>query len=172
MPSSNLIDYGDVPMEVLAPLIRETQALSKARWVHRGDPESYETTAIRKDLPSQTQEVLGWIADHLLKPGFFNRVVLSCVPAGKKILPHTDNFGEPVKSQSIHCHLPLVTDPTIVLGFERGHHLEVGHVYRMDESQRHWVDNPSACDRIHLLFAFWPHDGNILDLLTKGVAYA
>lgn len=172
MPSSNLIEYGEVPMDVLAPLIREVQALPREQWVHRGDPESYTTTAIRKNLPPSTETVLAWIETHLLRPGFFNRVVLSCVPAGEKILPHTDNFGEPVKSKSIHCHLPLVTDPTIMLGFDAGHHLEVGHVYRMDESQRHWVDNPSTCDRIHLLFAFWPHDGNILPLLTQGVSYA
>lgn len=173
MPSSNHVAcYGRVPAEVLAPLIAQVQDIPEAEWKHRGDPESYKTKAIRQRLPSEVPVVLGWIEQHLLVPGTFNRVVLSMVPAGEAILPHTDNFGAEVRSHSIHGHLPLITDPSIILGFENPSeewHLEEGTVYRMDESHRHYVKNPSDVDRIHLLFAFWPHNRQLQDVLAKGV---
>ncbi len=173
--SNHLIEYGRVPDDVLAPLLDQVSRIPSEAWMFRGDPESYKTKAIRKHLPPAADVVLAWVADHLLKPGTFNRVVLSCVPAGEQILSHTDNFGLEVRSQSIHGHLPLVTDERIVLGFAQQHderHLAKGHVYRMDESQEHYVKNPTTLDRIHLLFAFWPHDRNILELLQpREVSY-
>ena len=37
--------------------------------------------------------------------------------------------------------------------------MEVGHLYSIDETQVHYVKNPSAIDRVHLLFAWFPHKG-------------
>lgn len=168
--SKHVAYYGRVPADVLAPLMAQVQAIPESEWVYRGDPESYKTKVIRQRLPSEVPVVLEWIEQHLLVPGTFNRVVLSMVPAGEEILPHTDNFGE-VRHYSIHGHLSLITDPSIVLGFEdpaEEWHLAEGTVYRMDESHRHYVKNPSDVDRIHLLFAFWPHNRQLQDVLEKG----
>lgn len=162
--------YGGVEDSILHPLIVQVQALPPDQWVNRGDPESYTTKAIRKDLPPSTTSVLDWIERHLLVPGFFNRVVFSLVPSGEPIKPHTDNFGEEVRRASIHLHLPLITHPSVVLGFTGigEYHFKVGHLYSMDESYEHYVRNPSDVDRVHLLMAFWPHDKNIEQVKVKG----
>ena len=97
-----------------------------------------------------------------LTPGYTNRVLLSCIPAGEEILPHTDDFGGAVRSRSYHCHIPLITAPEIVMGFpERDieFHMEPGHLYSIDETEKHYVKNPTRIDRVHLLFAYFPHKG-------------
>ena len=102
------------------------------------------------------------VASYMFPAGYVNRIILSCVPAGERILPHTDDFGPEVQSQSVHCHIPLVTHPHVVMGHGEGSdeqevHLLPGHLYILDATQRHWVRNPSPIDRVHLLFAYFPH---------------
>ena len=55
----------------------------------------------------------------------------------------------------------LVTHPWAVLGTDdQGEqHLQAGHLYALDATVRHWCRNPSPVDRIHLLFAYFPHTG-------------
>lgn len=144
------IDLGDYPSEM--------DKLSG--WEFRTDPESYKTKVLRSgfstgNLLDQVESILG--------AGYFNRVVLSMIPAGEEILPHTDDFGEEVRSISRHCHIPVVTDESIVMGFPSGEsHLKLGGLYSMDETIEHYVKNPSLIDRIHLLFAWHPHDKELL----------
>ena len=159
-----LRDYGPVGVD-LAPLLQAVQAIPSHQWVPRLDPESCDTQAIREhDAGFPTTlltDVLTAIGETAFGRGYFNRVVLSRVPAGKGILPHTDDFGA-VRQRSYHCHLPLLTDPVVVMGGPDGEqHLPVGHLFTMDATCRHWVRNPSAVDRIHLLFAYFPECGVI-----------
>ena len=131
-------------------------------WSFRMDPESDQTMTVRfgeTPLPAVAR-LLAAAIDQKLAPGYVNRIVLSRVPAGKEILPHTDDFGEEVRSKSTHYHLPIQTDPAAIMGFaETGEevHLERGHLYGMDETVVHYVKNPSSVDRVHLLFAHFPH---------------
>lgn len=160
-----LTRYGAVPID-LGPLRSALHALPSGAWVFRADPESDKTCAIREGGPHfpqrLVQDVLDAAVEAFLKPGYQNRVVLSMVPAGEGILPHRDDFGEAVRSASMHCHIPLITDAACVMGFpEHGieEHLAVGVLYGMDETQLHFVRNATATDRIHLLFAHFPHGG-------------
>ena len=105
----------------------------------------------------QVRDVLDVVGSWEFGPGYYNRLVLSCVPAGEGILPHTDDFGAAVQQRSHHCHLPLLTHPDVVMGGPEGEqHLMAGQLYVLDATQRHWVRNPSLVDRIHLLFAYFP----------------
>ena len=169
----SLKEYGVVQTN-LDPLIERVRGLPKEAWEYRSDKESYTTAALRpdsiywKEVKDLIDEVL-MTAEFYLKPGFQNRVCLSLVPAGERILPHTDDFGQAVRSKSIHCHIPLISHQDIKMGFgpddTEEYHLEVGKFYSMDETIRHYVNNPSQVDRVHLLLAHWPHDGILpLDL--------
>ena len=140
------------------------QAIPLSDWTFRADPESYETLAIResdKAFPKDEIQKILDSASSYLKPGYQNRVVLSCVPAGKGILPHTDDFGGAVRSKSAHYHIPLITDESVIMGIDgQEYHLKEGFLYLMDETKEHYVKNPSNIDRIHLLFAHFPHLGD------------
>lgn len=163
---SYLTCYGRVNVD-LSPLIQRVHSLPSDAWVSRGDPESYKTSAVRqgdKHWASVAKEI-----DQLLEatfeyfePGYFNRVVLSKIPAGEKILPHTDDFGDAIRKISTHCHIPLITHPDVKMGFTENrieHHLKAGYLYTMDETVYHYVNNDSDIDRVHLLFAHFPHSG-------------
>lgn len=164
MPSSECItDHGEVGCD-LSGLIERINLIPESGWVFRGDPESYETKVVRQGHEWFPAKEVGSVlkAVECFGAGYTNRVVLSCVPAGKWILPHTDDFGEEVRRASHHCHIPLITHPSVVMGFpehKRTYHLQVGHIYSMDETLRHYVKNDSGVDRVHLLFAFFPHAG-------------
>lgn len=158
-----LQDYGPVGVD-LALLTGVVREIPPEGWTPRVDPESCDTLVVREhDVyypASLIADVLTKVGRAAFGIGYFNRAVLSMVPAGKGILPHCDDFGPRVTSTSYHCHLPLVTDPAVVLGGTEGEtHLVAGHLYTMDAAQRHWVRNPSAVDRIHLLFAYFPEAG-------------
>lgn len=159
------IDHGPVPasLEALIAAVREIPA---AAWVHRVDPESDKTTVVREGSPALPAALvtaaIGAAVEAYLPAGYQNRIVLSRVPAGEGILPHRDDFGEAIRSASFHCHIPLITAEAAVLGFpqqNRVEHLLAGHLYSIDETEEHYVANPSAVDRIHLLFAHFPHNG-------------
>ncbi len=161
---SHLTDYGKLSVN-LGLLKEKVQALPKEAWRSRIDPESYTTSAIREGDPcwktfkKELDELLNSIYEYL-PPGYQNRVVLSMIPAGEKILPHTDDFGAEVQKSSIHCHIPLITHPDVKMGFTENkieYHLEEGHLYSMDETILHYVNNDSDVDRVHLLFAHWKH---------------
>lgn len=157
-----LTDHGAVSADgALDVLIDVVSLLPRHAWTPRTDPESCDTLVIRENdayFPGrQIRDLVDDVGRRTFGVGFFNRAVLSMVPAQKGILPHTDDFGERVQSKSYHCHIPLVTDPTVVMGGPDGEqHLKRGHLYVMDARCRHWVRNPSAIDRIHLLFAYFP----------------
>ncbi len=159
MLSSSLIEYGKIDLGNLKQIV---EAISSDKWIFRCDPESYETCVIRENDESFPKKEIQQILDNLnyLKPGYTNRIVLSCVPAGKGILPHLDDFGDTVRSKSSHYHIPLITDLSIIMGIDGvEHHLKEGFLYAMDETKTHYVKNPSSVDRVHLLFAHFPHDG-------------
>lgn len=171
----DLIDYGKIRVD-LDPLIQRIRELPLSVWTYRCDPESYETCTLQygseivKPFKKELDTVLQALELHFA-PGYTNRVVLSCVPAGKGILGHTDDFGPAIRASSIHCHIPLITHPSIKMGFgkenSREYHLKQGHLYSMDETLWHYVKNPSRVDRIHLLLAYFPHDGNIQTLVKE-----
>jgi len=158
MQSSSLIEYGKIDLHSLKEVV---QAIPLSEWTYRADPESYETRAIRESDKAFPKDEIQKVLDAIniyLPAGYQNRVVLSCVPAGKGILPHTDDFGESVRSKSSHYHIPLITDPSVIMGIDGSeHHLKEGFLYQMDETKEHYVTNPSNIDRVHLLFAHFPH---------------
>ncbi len=158
-------DWGEVKYD-LAPLIRAVRDILPEAWTYRLDPESDTTRVVREGAPAfpaaLAEAVMQAATIEPFGPGYTNRVVLSCVPAGCRILPHTDDFGDAVRSASRHCHIPLITDPAAVMGFPDDDvitHLQTGRLYAIDETRRHYVENPSHIDRVHLLFAHFPHAG-------------
>ncbi len=161
MRSSNIIEYGKIDLHSLKKVV---QVIPLSEWTFRSDPESYETCVIRendKAFPKdEIQKILNAVNKYL-PAGYQNRIVLSCVPAGKGILPHTDDFGELVRSKSSHFHVPIITHESVVMGVAGMEcHLKEGYLYRLDETKEHYVTNPSNIDRIHLLFAHFPHQEN------------
>lgn len=152
-----LCDYGLLDIN-LDPLREAVQAIPRVQWERRQDPESEKTWKIRDVRPVFPKVLIDAALEAVtcFGPGTTSRVVLSCVPAGEGILPHTDDFGE-TGTRSWHCHLPLTTHPDVVMGGPDGEtHMHEGHVYTMDATKRHWVRNPSPVDRVHLLFAYFP----------------
>lgn len=163
-----LLHLGAVTSSSLEPLIAWVRSIPREQWVFRGDMESNKTCVLNPSVTPELWKPAAPMVDALItdaaaqyfKPGYWNRLVLSCVPAGEKILPHTDDFSDAIRNKSYHCHIPLITDQAVTMGFEAGtEHLHQGHLYVLDETFRHWVDNPSAIDRVHLLFGYFPHDG-------------
>ncbi len=151
-------EYGKIDLGNLKQIV---EAISSDKWTFRSDPESYQTCVIRENDTAFPKKEIQQILDSLpLKPGYTNRIVLSCVPAGKEILPHVDDFGDTVRRKSKHYHIPIITESSIILGFDNEEiHLKEGFLYSMDETKTHYVKNPSSVDRVHLLFAHFPHDG-------------
>ncbi|TAL13927.1 hypothetical protein EPN95_04540 [Patescibacteria group bacterium] len=163
--SDVITHYGELPYD-LTDLKEEVLAIPLSGWVFRGDPESYKTRTVSLGspcFPSKSVSVLlDWVEKLYFQPGYTNRVLLSCVPAGEEILPHRDDFGEVVRNKSYHCHIPIITHPDAIMGYpDKGIelHMKAGHLYSIDETERHYVKNPSKMDRVHLLFAYFPHRG-------------
>jgi len=80
----------------------------------------------------------------------FPRVMLAKLPAGSKILPHTDKRA----SHFIHkIHVPLVTNPgTIFHVGDQAMHIPAGDMVEVNNKRVHAVDNDGELDRIHLIF--------------------
>lgn len=160
-----LVDCGAVTAD-LQPLIQAVADIPLAAWEYRSDPESDKTCVVREGTRyfprTEVESVLDAVGYEEFGRGYYNRVVLSCVPAGQQILPHTDDFGAAGEA-SYHCHIPLVTHPDVVMvGPDGEAHMETGHLYVMDATQRHSVKNPSPVDRVHLLFAYFPEAGKAI----------
>lgn len=159
----DLVEYGLLEAD-LDSLIERVRAVPKEAWTYRSDKESYNTAALRPGNPAYIDaEKFLEATFKYFKPGYFSRVVYSLIPAGKSIDPHVDDFGEELRNTSLHCHIPLITDEKVIMGFgeegkENEYHLKAGHLYSMDETIRHYVHNYSDVDRVHLLFAYHPHD--------------
>jgi hypothetical protein len=154
--------YGPVDID-WASCLKALGDIPQSAWLFRCDPESNTTSAIRENdaaFPKrELEEILISAMRAYLPDGYQNRVVLSCVPAGCRILPHRDDFGA-AQAKSLHCHIPLITHPDAIMGFPEHNlreHMITGHLYSMDASEVHYVDNDSQTDRIHLLFAHFPH---------------
>lgn len=149
----------------LSELVEAVRRIPFEVWTYRLDPESDKTRVVRENSPAFPLSLVLQVTEQAaqyLGEGYSNRMVLSCVPAGEGILPHRDDFGADVRNRSYHCHVPVVTAPEAVMGFPQlgvEEHLEFGKLYVMDESHIHYVKNPSAIDRVHLLFAWFPHKG-------------
>lgn len=160
---SPLKHYGQVGIN-WSDCLNALQDIPRSAWVGRSDPESDTTSAIRENDPGFPEKELAAILAAAMRAylpdGYQNRVVLSRVPARGRILPHRDDFGAAVNTKSLHCHIPLITHPNAVIGFPEHNireHMLAGHLYSMDASEVHYVDNESSIDRIHLLFAHFPH---------------
>lgn len=159
-----LVEYGPVDYD-LGPLIRWAKALPEGLWKYRPDRESFTTKVVRENVPhfpkKEAEALIDAAQKQHLGPGVFNRMVVANVPVGAYILPHTDDFGADIRSRSVHCHIPLSTDPEAIMGFDDGEvHLRAGFLYTMDETKTHYVKNPGRADRIHLLFAHF-HNGGL-----------
>ncbi len=69
----------------------------------------------------------------------------------------TDRAAGTRVGQIARFHVPLVTDPRIVMrawsleGEETVRHLQAGHCYYLDARKPHAVDNPTTVDRVHLV---------------------
>lgn len=69
----------------------------------------------------------------------------------------TDRFAGTRDGHITRFHIPLVTDPRIVMhawdlnGAERSVHLTPGRMYYLDARKPHAVTNPTGVDRVHLV---------------------
>jgi hypothetical protein len=80
----------------------------------------------------------------------FPRAMLAKLPAGSKILPHTDGKA----SHYIHkIHVPLVTNAgtTFHVG-DQAMHIPAGEMYEVNNKRVHAVENDGDFDRIHFIF--------------------
>ena len=88
------------------------------------------------------------------------RVRLLKMNAGSALGRHTDitdRFGGTRDGQITRFHIPLITDPAVVMhtwdfdGRRRTHHLAAGHCYYLDARKPHAVENNSDVNRVHLV---------------------
>jgi len=88
------------------------------------------------------------------------RVRLLKMNAGSSLGRHTDitdRDGGTRDGQITRFHVPLITDPAVLMhtwdfdGRRRSHHLAAGHVYYLDARKPHAVDNDSSINRVHLV---------------------
>jgi hypothetical protein len=119
-------------------------------------------TKLADELPRLTRFVQGvdWWPNT-------ERVRLLKMAAGSSLGRHTDitdRDGGTRDGQITRFHLPLITDPSVLLhswdfdGRRRSHHLQAGHVYYLDARKPHAVDNGSSINRVHL----------VVDVVTDG----
>jgi quercetin dioxygenase-like cupin family protein len=79
------------------------------------------------------------------------KIRLLKLEAGAQIPMHVDHFDG--KRKVTRFHVPIVTHPNaIMIVNNKRYHLAAGHVYVVDVSQPHAVQNNSDVDRIHLVF--------------------
>ena len=83
-----------------------------------------------------------------LGKGQFGMFMFNLMNPHSKIDPHADQRTEDKK----RIHIPIVTHPDIKL-YNGGDeiHMESGKVYMIDHTIEHSVDNPTDCERIHLV---------------------
>lgn len=69
----------------------------------------------------------------------------------------TDRAGGTLPGQVVRFHVPLITDPAVVMhtwaldGQERQTHLDPWRAWYLDTRKPHAVTNPTGCDRVHLV---------------------
>ena len=77
-------------------------------------------------------------------------VLITKLPAGGKIAPHSDN-GWHAKYYD-KFYVPIVNKVGSVFGFECGNLIaEAGEVWEFNNSRVHWVNNDSNCERIAMI---------------------
>ena len=75
-------------------------------------------------------------------------IIFNLMNPHSRIHPHADERTGNKK----RIHIPIITHPDIK--FRNGSdeiHMEVGKVYKIEHSIEHSVDNPTDCERIHLV---------------------
>ena len=78
-------------------------------------------------------------------------ILITRVPAGKEVLPHTDLGWHARYYDKIA--VSLQSHPKQVYGFDgQGLETKPGDVFWFDNSQTHWVKNPTPFDRVTAIF--------------------
>lgn len=90
-----------------------------------------------------------------LGEGRLMQFIFNLMNPHSKIDPHADQRTGDKK----RIHIPIVTHPDIKL-YNGGDelHMEVGKVYMIDHTIEHSVDNPTDCERIHLVVDWKTND--------------
>lgn len=88
------------------------------------------------------------ILTNTIGKGIFTMFLFNLMNPHSKIEPHSDERTGDKK----RIHIPIITHPDIKL-FNNGDeiHMETGKVYLIDHTKEHSVDNPTDCERIHLV---------------------
>jgi len=120
----------------------------------RANDSRYLPEADELNYGVRNKFAIGPFADILdMFEGRITRVRLAYLAAGFTIKPHVDY--DP--SYITRYHIPLVTNENIIMGFmkngeEHRFHLPAdGSVYFFNSGIKHWVENNSSEDRIHLI---------------------
>jgi hypothetical protein len=91
-------------------------------------------------------------------PGKLGGILITRVPAGKMVLPHTDggwhaaNFHKIGVSVAANHQQAFCFDETFL-------RTEVGDAFWFDNSKSHWVQNVSDEDRITCIICIQPQEG-------------
>jgi hypothetical protein len=175
-----LKDLGPVPETLLTPLERKLEE-DPGLWL-RADPnkpnrfEAFKGSTLHivfqfpADLRSHTQSTYGplwteWqplldpLIAHAATPyqyrhGRTARIMLARLLAGKEIARHVDN--SPSAELPHKIHIPLITNAAVrfLIG-EGDYFLPRGRAYEVNNRKPHAVRNPSASDRVHLIFDYF-----------------
>ena len=85
--------------------------------------------------------------------GYYPRVMLARLPAGKFVGPHKDGKDWAVHPHKIH--IPIQTNDQSFFFLEKERfHFEVGKGYEVNNGLQHRVVNGGTTDRIHLIFEY------------------
>jgi aspartyl/asparaginyl beta-hydroxylase len=183
--TSGLRHLGPVDVAVLSTLV---ERLSEAAWTQQMfRQETYSvhsrTRSIIFRFPTgggrDHEEYLAWqlwkdmvlpVILEATKPygyarGDFSSAMLASLPAHSSIDGHTDEGLHFARTHRVH--VPLRTHPDVVMRIDGvPHHLALGHAYEVDNRLPHSVENPSAIDRVHLIFDYF--DATVEDGLSEG----
>lgn len=122
-----------------------------------GYNKDFEIKKINSLRSPEAEKELDAVFKHL--ETFFDGIVCRAevvkLRANSKIRKHVDAGWW--LQYARRCHLPIITNKNTTFTVEENTiHMESGHLYEINNSLRHSVDNPTNFDRIHIIIDVMP----------------
>ena len=130
-------------------------------WLRYGDIREMEKTGDYSKIAEEHDSI--WLQDlpecrklcfdvmNLVEGERLGGVLITRLPSGGKILPHSDLYGWHASYYS-KVFIPILNRKGAIFGFDDGIiEPEIGEAYMFDNSKNHWVVNGSNEDRIAMV---------------------
>lgn len=160
---ANKLEYKNLDPRSLARRLEKISDPSHPDYVPIADEKRYDKR--NKYCKGYVAEIMDLLEE---KIGHVARSRFAVLKAGENIKPHLDINTD----KAVRIHIPLITHHDCVFGVQgktrtvEEHMPADGSVWFINQGYRHWVNNPSPIDRVHLVFVITGQDG-IDDALVK-----